>query len=749
MFKGGREALTRLLVTMLAVSIGTVLLSLTFATLNAVNTQNQKTAWLDTASPTLSPSRAVTNASPLWWLFTTDQFQAQTLYRVDVAATGTNSPVPPGISHLPGPGQYFVSPALAALLRATPSSELGDRFPGEQAGLIGQAALSSPSALVVIVGHTPSQLSATPGAVQISEINTSPVSSLSSTQEGASVTYSASNMKAVIAIGALALLLPVLVLISAATRIAAARREQRFAAMRLVGATPKQVTIIATVEAGLAAAGGVLLGLIFFLALSPLLQNFSLTGQPFWRGDISLRALDIVIIGLGIPIVSIVAGWFSLRRVRISPLGVARHATPAPPRVYRVFPLLVGLLMLVYFVTFGKPSSVGGQIDGYFASFLLIMLGIIFAGPWLLLVGSHLMLRRVRRADVLLAGRHLADDPRGGFRTISGLVLALFVTTVTVGVTGTILRIHTTSAGVATAAAQTTIVDQLGDMQASGLQGISLASVPNTLISKAKAIPGVSGVVLVRVPPAYQIPHDITPSDIQGLASCAELATVPALGKCPVGANVASMYPDFGFSLTKTSQSDTVWPIANVSTRELSELPVEAAVVYADNSSATIEQVRTLLEQSLPYQGPPTIVGGITGDNIQTFQALQRIANLVIAASMVIAGCSLAVSVVSSITERKRPFTLLRLAGVPLTTLRKVVAIETGIPLVIVALLSVGLGLLASELLLRSLLSLSLHTPTFSYYLAVIGGIVLSLGVIGATLPIIEQVTKPDDAKFE
>ena len=37
---------------------------------------------------------------------------------------------------------------------------------------------------------------------------------------------------------AAALLFPVLIFVGAATRLSAARREQRFAAMRLVGATP-------------------------------------------------------------------------------------------------------------------------------------------------------------------------------------------------------------------------------------------------------------------------------------------------------------------------------------------------------------------------------------------------------------------------------------------------------------------------------------------------------------------------------
>ena len=77
-----------------------------------------------------------------------------------MAATGASSPVPPGISRDPAPGQYYASPALIALLRSTPADQLADRYPGHLAGMIGDAGLPSPNSLVIIVGRTPAQLAA-------------------------------------------------------------------------------------------------------------------------------------------------------------------------------------------------------------------------------------------------------------------------------------------------------------------------------------------------------------------------------------------------------------------------------------------------------------------------------------------------------------------------------------------------------------------------------------------------------------
>jgi hypothetical protein len=49
---------------------------------------------------------------------------------IDVAAAGPNAPIPPGLPHLPGPGEYYASPALTTLLRSEPANELRDRYPG-------------------------------------------------------------------------------------------------------------------------------------------------------------------------------------------------------------------------------------------------------------------------------------------------------------------------------------------------------------------------------------------------------------------------------------------------------------------------------------------------------------------------------------------------------------------------------------------------------------------------------------------
>ena len=91
---------------------------------------------------------------------------------------------------------------------------------------------------------------------------------------------------------ALAILAPVLIFIGTATRLSAARREQRFAAMRLVGATRGQVSVVAAVESVVAGLAGVAAGFTIFFGLRVPVAGIALVGQPFFPAELSLSPRD-------------------------------------------------------------------------------------------------------------------------------------------------------------------------------------------------------------------------------------------------------------------------------------------------------------------------------------------------------------------------------------------------------------------------------------------------------------------------
>ena len=177
---------------------------------------------------------------------------------------------------------------------------------------------------------------------------------------------------------------------------------------------------------------GVAAGFGIFFVLRVPVAGIPFLGQPFFPAELSLSPPDILAVAIGVPVAAAVAALLALRRVRISPLGVARRVTPKPPRAWRVLPLLAGLAELGFFTVHGLPASVGEQVLVFVPGFLLIIVGLVIAGPWLTMAAARVMARRTSRPDTLIAARRLADDPRAAFRAVSGLVLALFITTVAV-----------------------------------------------------------------------------------------------------------------------------------------------------------------------------------------------------------------------------------------------------------------------------------------------------------------------------
>ena len=731
----GREAALRVVVTAAAVALGVGLLLVALAGVNGLRAQTDRGAWLDTSAQT-PPSRSGSSTSdPLWWLLSVDQFGNQEIDRVDVAATGPSAPIPPGIPHLPGPGEFYASPALTKLLRSVPASELGDRFPGRQIGTIGASALPSPNSLIIVVGDDHRQLWRAPGAVEVRGIQQTP-SNCFSCQSG---TGSGPVLQWILAAGACALLLPVLVLIATASRLSAARREERFAAMRLVGATPHQISVIAAVEATVAAVAGAAVGFALFFVFRPLLIHVPFTGAPLAPGDLSLRWLDVVLVVLGVPIVAAASARIALRRVRVSPLGVTRRASSVPPRIVRIVPLLAGIALLAYFDSAGKPKSTGSQILELLVGLALILVGLVLAGPWLTKVGSRLMANRAGRPAGLIAARRLLDNPRAAFRSIRGLVLALFVTSAAIGALGSIVATRTQGGS---ARSTDTLVDQFCGDTTGCAAGTDVASVSPAVLTGFRSTPGVKDVTVVHVSP-------FPGQNFTGVVACAELAKTPAIGRCAPGATVAAIGYFLQPSAANTSVSSTVWPSAHLPVASIASLPVEAVVVATNGSSSSLERVRTSLERAFPLRGAPVGVEAITPKVSRFLTMVQDMTNVVIVVSLIIAACSLAVNIAAGLSERKRPFSLLRLTGVPAGVLRRVVALESALPLLLVAVVSIAVGLVAAALFLSSQLDIALRIPGIAYWATVIGGVIASLAIVGSTFPLLNRITGPEVARNE
>ncbi|HTT54310.1 MAG TPA: ABC transporter permease [Streptosporangiaceae bacterium] len=777
---GGREALARLVILAVAVGLGVGLLLTALSAINAVNAQNARHAWLWTGNVQEPAGHAPAGPDPLWWSTSGDEFAGRLVVRVDVAATGPTSPVPPGIPRDPAPGQYYASPALASLLRATPADELADRYPGRLAGTIGDAALPSPDSLYIIIGHTAAHLARTPGTTAVTTIATAlPGRDGGRNPKGLQVPppdegVGASGVDLIFSVVALALLTPVLIFIATATRLSATRREQRFAAMRLVGARPRQISVIAAVESTVAATAGVAAGFGLFFVLRVLLAAVPFTGEPFFPSDLSLSLRDILVVAIGVPVAAALVARLALRRVNISPLGVTRRVTPKPPRAWRVLPLLAGLAWLGFFALHGRPAAVSGQIQVLVAGCLLIMTGLVIAGPWLTMAGARIMARHTSRPSTLIAARRLADHPRAAFRAVSGLVLALFI--MTVAVAGITTQNAKEDHPVGWAPAGSVLVDdQAGQLLPThsrpGTHGRPSPPAPGPartlppLLARLSRIHGVESVITVRADGKSTLPRALLGGSVPGfpsafretgpvpagLVSCAQLDRAPGLGRCPAGAAAVSFPKFLDAAPPGKSLARITWPAADVPAGRLGGLGLDSIDIATDGSASAVEQARTGLENANPYPSvnvPLTldeVMAGITTTN----NAYQQLANVVIFTSLPIAGCSLAAAIAAGLADRKRPFSLLRLTGARLAMLRRVVALEGAVPLLAVAAISIGVGFGAAAMFATVQLEHPLVAPGAAYYLLTAAGIVASLGIIAATFPLLRRISGPEAARNE
>jgi predicted lysophospholipase L1 biosynthesis ABC-type transport system permease subunit len=171
-------------------------------------------------------------------------------------------------------------------------------------------------------------------------------------------------------------------------------------------------------------------------------------------------------------------------------------------------------------------------------------------------------------------------------------------------------------------------------------------------------------------------------------------------------------------------------------------------VVSTTGDPSTIERARTLLEQAMPTSGPAT-GADLAGATTLVVDELARVVSLGVVMVLFVAGCSLAVAVAGGLLDRRRPFALLRMSGVPLGNLRSVLVLEAAAPLIAVSAASCLLGVAVSQLVLRLVALDDVPLPDPSLLVLFAGSIAGALAVVAAVLPILRPLTSLEETRFE
>jgi FtsX-like permease family protein len=182
---------------------------------------------------------------------------------------------------------------------------------------------------------------------------------------------------------------------------------------------------------------------------------------------------------------------------------------------------------------------------------------------------------------------------------------------------------------------------------------------------------------------------------------------------------------------------------------DVAGLPIHALYVRTDGSVAAEERIRTQASTLLPR----AIVSTSRDVFRQTVEFRvfsdigtgMRVAMLFV---LLVAGCSLTISLIGGLAERRRPFALLRAAGLGLCELRRIALLETAVPLVFMVLLAVGLASVPPAAI-SIIVAQPYAAPGWDFAALLGGGVLAALAMTTLTLPLIDRATRHDAVRFE
>jgi len=749
----GRRSAFSVALTAAAVAIGTAILLFAISFQPALGDRDSRQAWRQPLPPGDAQPRLLMAGGE-------DRFAGQPLVRIFLAPLTADAPTPPGLTRLPGPGEAYASPALADLLARTPADQLAPRI-GRVVGTIGPEGLRSPQELVAVIGADPSSLTGK-GAEAVTSFRT--------TSLPPDLPPAAILILVLAVVGALA---PVAVFVATATRMAAARREQRLAALRLIGATPAQVSRLAIVEALLYTAIGAPAGVALFFLARPAVALIPLDGSTWWPDAMVPPIAQALLLLVLVQIVGAAAALFGMRRLSVSPLGVQQRVTPPAPTAWRIVPMLAGTVVLLgsIVVLRGNSMATPEPLIVLGGSFAAIIGGIAFAGPWLTAVVGRVLGRVARGPAALLAARRLADDPRGSFGAIAGVIMAVFVAS----------AFFSFAAYATLASGRWTAPLRPGEVQAN----LTSESSSQAVTSKLASVPGVVSVLPVRpillgdiakvAYLAWVVPCDklLAAVDLPGAVCGGSLIHTSSPGGLP-----DATYPVVTFDATGNpimppadqpqtelrADSTTVSPLVPGSSDQplgfpqlivdpsalgaaAADLPFTQLYVTTDGTAAAGERVRAAVQGIDPWAR--VLLSNDPVDAIPQFAEVARIVGLGLIGSLALAGCSLAVATTTGLLQRRRQFVLLRAAGMPISRLRALVLLQTGVPLVVVSTVSAVLGVGVAQGVLRISNVPSVPLPDFSLVAVLVASLAVAMGVVTATLPAVDRLTRPQSLRSE
>lgn len=240
----------------------------------------------------------------------------------------------------------------------------------------------------------------------------------------------ASTYETLAVIAVVLLLVPLATVGASAARLAARRRDERLASLRLLGATTGTITALTVLEAAVTALAGAVLGVVLYAVLAPLVGLLHFRGEalgaqmwvPWWWLPLAV---------LGVALLAAASAVVGLRAVVVTPLGVRTRQKAGTAHWVRVViavgVLVVGLGLMQVLGVLGEMGGIVAIVGTLAAIFGGMLLALDALGPWFVRVRARRQARKAQTVPRLLAARMVLEDPKAAWRQVSGVAMTSFV----------------------------------------------------------------------------------------------------------------------------------------------------------------------------------------------------------------------------------------------------------------------------------------------------------------------------------
>lgn len=711
---GGRESWARTVLTAVGVGLGVALLLFAAAVPHMASANDDRTrARSYTYSGDVKPGPTTLR---LGWGSTT--FRGTDITGVLLAPDGDKPPVPPGIDRIPAPGEMVVSPALKKLLAAGAGGLLRERLDDKIIGTIGDEGLAGPGEFFYYAGMDP-------GADDNYSMridhwgDDSPRAPLDPI------------LLLLIVVSCVVLLLPVVIFIATAVRFGGERRDRRLAALRLVGADSRMTRRIAAGEALVGSLLGLVVGAGVFLLIRQFIGGVTVFDTSVFASDVQPSPTITTLIAVAVPACAVVVTLVAMRGITIEPLGVVRNATPKPRRLWwRLLVPVLGLALLLPLIGGENNSDSTYQVA---AGAVLLLIGTTALLPWLV----EAVVQRFSGGPVpwQLATRRLQLSSGSASRAVSGITIA---------VAGAIAITMLFAAARNDSTTPTGQDPTRADMMA-GLEVDTGVQARNAMaqFSRTKGVRDALGMTQGSVSDPYSKAKETGDIPVASLVvgSCATLKELARIDDCrdgdvfvtePAEGDDADSYfvkpgvaVNLGFDedYNPSRAKPRLWtipksaPVVGIKRDPLGSersgiLATPAAFDVADLDNASVqmmlrldpkvpdavEHARNTAARISPHMDIYELHG--TSES-REFQAIERGLFIGAAATLLLIGASMIVSMLEQLRERRKLLSVLVAFGTRRSTLGWSVLWQTAIPVVLGLALSVAGGLSLGAILLK------------------------------------------------